>query len=248
MMMWGSTIPLLPTANLLTAFNTSNFLSGKLIVLVLIGASATAWVVMLTKYFELAQAQRETNRFQLAFRRESYPLTLFIRRQVFSGSPLHQVYLAGCAAIGGELDASGRATSDLFVSESERKRIELTPLQVEVVRRVTERTVSDQILLLEDRMGFLMTAVSVSPLLGLLGTVWGVLDAFGAMALRGSANISAVAPGISSALLTTVVGLLVAIPSTVGYNLLAGRIRKLSVQMDNFGQEFVSDLQRTFSR
>ena len=95
-------------------------------------------------------------------------------------------------------------------------------------------------------MGILATAVSASPLLGLLGTVWGVLDAFGAMAVAGAANLSAVAPGISAALLTTVVGLLVAIPSAIGYNVLTSKIRELAVQMDNFAQEFVAELQRRF--
>lgn len=240
-------IPALPVASLWTAFHTSNFLSGKLIVIVLIGASAVAWAVMVTKYYDLKQAKRETDRFQLAFRRESYPMALFVRRQQYPGSPMYRVYLSGCAAVGGELGAGGQTTSDLFARDAKQRRIQLSPTQVEVVRRVTERSVDDETLLLEDRMGFLLTAVTVSPLLGLLGTVWGVLDAFGAMAERGSATLSAVAPGISSALLTTVVGLLVAIPSSIGYNLLSGRIRKLAVQIDNFGQEFVSDLQRTFS-
>lgn len=241
-------MPVFPVADLWTAYQVSSFWSGQFIVLVLIAASAVAWAVMLTKHFELKAAQGQSDEFQAAFRRETYPLALFVRRQQFPLSPIYQVYKAGCSAIGGELEASGRGASDLFSPEAEHRRIELTPLQVEVVRRVTERTVADQILALENRMGFLMTAVSVSPLLGLLGTVWGVLDAFGAMAIVGSANLSAVAPGISAALLTTVVGLLVAIPSTIGYNLLAARIRKLAVQMDNFSQELASGLQRSFSR
>ena len=241
-------VPGLPVASMWTAYQTSSFLSGQMIVLILIAASAISWAVMLDKHYGLKYAQKQSDLFQLSFRRESYPLALFIRRQTFPGSPLHEVYKAGCAAVGGELDSSGKGDTDLFSAGVEHRRIELSVLQVEVVRRVTERTVSDQILELENRMGFLMTAVSVSPLLGLLGTVWGVLDAFGAMATVGSANLSAVAPGISGALLTTVVGLLVAIPSTIGYNLLAGRIRKLAVQMDGFQQEFVSSLQRSFSR
>ncbi len=90
--------------------------------------------------------------------------------------------------------------------------------------------------------------VSASPLLGLLGTVWGVLDSFTQMALQGVANLSAVAPGIASALLTTVVGLLVAIPSSIGYNMLIAKIRTMAVQMDNYADEFMAQLQRTFIR
>lgn len=97
-------------------------------------------------------------------------------------------------------------------------------------------------------MGLLATAVSSSPMLGLLGTVWGVMDSFVAMAQQGSVNLSAVAPGIAGALLTTVIGLLVAIPSAIGYNLLASRVRTLSVLMDNFADEFMAEVQRHFIR
>jgi biopolymer transport protein TolQ len=97
-------------------------------------------------------------------------------------------------------------------------------------------------------MGLLATAVSSAPFLGLLGTVWGVMDAFGGMAVKGSATLSAVAPGISAALLTTVVGLLVALPSAIGYNLLTNQIRRLTVQMDNFAQEFDSAVRRAYFR
>jgi len=122
----------------------------------------------------------------------------------------------------------------------------LNPLQFEAVRNTTERNVADQGLLLENNMGILATAVSASPFLGLLGTVWGVMDAFGSMAMTGSAQLSAVAPGIAGALLTTVVGLLVALPSAIGYNMMTNRIRELQVQTDNFSQEFVASVQRTF--
>ncbi len=236
-----------PVADVVQAFRDSNFLSGQLIVVVLIVASIVAWSVMVSKYRELRTAQRASDRFIAAFRRESHPLALFLRNQSFPESPLYRVYEAGCTALGAEVGESGRAPQ-LLLDEDRIARIELSALQVEVIRRVTERTVADQALVLENRMGHLMTAVSASPMLGLLGTVWGVLDAFGAMALKGMANLSAVAPGISGALLTTVVGLLVALPSSIGYNLLAGRIRTLAVQMDNFSQEFVASTQRAFSR
>ena len=97
-------------------------------------------------------------------------------------------------------------------------------------------------------MGLLATAVTGAPFLGLLGTVWGVMDAFKAMAVTGSVMLSEVAPGISGALLTTVVGLLVALPSLIGYNLLSSEIRRMSVAMENFSDELVKDLERHFLR
>jgi len=118
--------------------------------------------------------------------------------------------------------------------------------QISSVRNVAERTMADQALLLENSMGLLATAVTTAPFLGLRGTVWGVMDAFGGMAVTGSAMLSAVAPGISGALLTTVVGLLVALPSAIGYNMLSDQIRRLCVEMDNFSQELISDVERQY--
>lgn len=240
--------PSLPVASMFSAFQSSSFMSGKLIVIVLIVASVFAWSVMVTKSLDLSRAKRASRRFQLAFRNEAHPLSLYLKRHAFAESPIYKVYEAGCHALGGELNDGHRAGGDLFSAGSRLDDYRLNHLQVEVVRRVTERTVADQALEMESKMGFLATAVSASPLLGLLGTVWGVLDAFSAMAVSGAANLSAVAPGISAALLTTVVGLLVALPSSIGYNILASQIREIAVQMDNFAQEFVAELQRMFVR
>jgi biopolymer transport protein ExbB/TolQ len=240
-------VPVLPLADILYAFKVSSFLSGKVIVFLLFTASIGAWTVMVTKIMEIRQAFDATNRFLSSFRREKHPLSLFIKRASFVGSPLVKVYESACAAISVELEEREPMSGERSFRELDTKN-RLSVLQIGAIRNTAERQVADQALRLESKMGFLATAVSCSPLLGLLGTVWGVLDAFSSMAVQGMANLSAVAPGIAAALLTTVVGLLVALPSAVGYNYLASRIRELSVQMDNFTDEFMADIQRTFLR
>ena len=82
--------------------------------------------------------------------------------------------------------------------------------------------------------------VSVSPFLGLFGTVWGVMLAFCGIAAAGKSDFSALAPGVAGALLTTVAGLVVAIPSLIGYNLLTSTIRNIATQLDNFSDEFMA--------
>lgn len=241
-----SDVSLLPLADFMYAFRVSGFLSGKLIIFILLAASVVSWTVMVTKWIELKQAQLETKRFLQAFRREKHPLGLFLRKQKFPSSPLFSIYESACQNLGIELDARGE-DSQLFHSGLETKT-SLNLMQLGAVRNAAERQIADQQLIIESKMGFLSTAVSASPLLGLLGTVWGVLDSFSQMALQGVANLSAVAPGIASALLTTVVGLLVAIPSSIGYNMLISKIRTMAVQMDNYADEFMAELQRTFIR
>ena len=200
-------------------------LPGKLIVWLLIFSSIGAWYVMATKIIQLSRARKGSEQFLTQFRNKSNP---FAQGQRILDSPLNTLYEAGCQSI----------------SSAEEEVLSIH--QIELVRAVVDRTMADEALKLEDRMGLLATAVSACPFLGLLGTVWGVMDAFGAMAASGSATLGAVAPGIAGALLTTVVGLLVALPSAIGYNLLTSRIRRLAVQMDNFSQELLLAVQLHF--
>lgn len=223
MIMNGLILPLF-LGNMLYTFNEST-LPGKLIVLLLFVSSVGVWYVMATKMVQLARARSGSERFLIAFRNKRNPFDQGVR---IPESPLNTLYEAGCEAI------AAQGTPPLNAH------------QVEAVQAVVDRTMADEALLLEDGMGLLATAVSACPFLGLLGTVWGVMDAFGGMAAAGSAQLSAVAPGIAGALLTTVVGLLVALPSAIGYNMLTSRIRRMSVQMDNFSQEFGTAVQLHF--
>ena len=95
-------------------------------------------------------------------------------------------------------------------------------------------------------MIILSTAVSGAPFVGLLGTVWGVMDAFGGIATSGSANLAAMAPGVSGALITTVTGLLVAIPAMFGYNFLVTSVRGMIVSCDNFAAELASEIEHRY--
>jgi biopolymer transport protein ExbB/TolQ len=89
-------------------------------------------------------------------------------------------------------------------------------------------------------MGIISTVVALSPMLGLLGTVWGVLDAFAEMGSAGSANLAAIAPSISSALVTTVVGLLIAIPGISAFNYMNGIIRDIASDMEGFSDQLIN--------
>ena len=112
------------------------------------------------------------------------------------------------------------------------------------------RELAQQALRLESGLIMLAIAVSGAPFLGLLGTVWGVMNAFGgiaqAAASGGRPDLTAMAPGVSGALVTTVAGLLVAIPSMFGYNWLVHNLRVLTVELDNFAQHLVSNMETEY--
>jgi biopolymer transport protein TolQ len=160
--------------------------------------------------------------------------------QTDSDCPIATIHQSGCEQLQSLLRVHN---SDLCIAAEELLLPrQLSSIESESVRNAMERTVSDQIAQLEDKMGLLSTVVAASPFFGLLGTVWGVMGSFAGMAQHGAANIGAIAPGISGALLTTVAGLLVAIPALIGYNLLANKMRKLVNEMDGFVEDFMANL------
>jgi biopolymer transport protein ExbB/TolQ len=243
----GLLLPLLSLGSISSSFAQSSA-SGKIIVIALFVISIFAWTVMVTKFMELHRARIDSERFLRAYREQGRPTNLFVKKQRMPETPLNRLYEAGCKTLLDELVLLGVDRTEIMMSgpyPREERRLE--PHHLENIRTVVDCTLADAALNLESLMGLLATAVSTGPFLGLLGTVWGVMDAFGAMANSGSALLSAVAPGIAGALLTTVIGLLVALPSSIGYNMLTTRIRRLAVQMDNFAQEFSADVQKQFS-
>ena len=112
-------------------------------------------------------------------------------------------------------------------------------LRYEIAQRAMDRCANEETSLLERHVGFLATTGSVSPFVGLMGTVWGVMTSFLNIGAQGSASLVVVAPGIAEALIATVAGLAAAIPAVVGYNHLLGRLRDLTNATGQFANEFL---------
>lgn len=217
---------------------------GKAVLLTLFLASIFSWSVMVTKFRYLHFAKRQSERFSELFHRDRLPLRIYEQDVHFDGSPLFAIYRAGTAELCFQMLGSTE------VDETFRARLEsankITPAQMRSVQAAMERAVGESELKLESQMIILSTAVSGGPFLGLLGTVWGVMDAFAGIAMAGTANLAAMAPGVSGALITTVVGLLVAIPAMFGYNFLVTSVRSILVQAENFSAELSSEIEHRY--
>lgn len=246
----------LPVASVMYSFQEAH-LPGKIIIAILLVFSIFAWTIMFTKFGEIGRAKRLNRQFLSAFRAEKRPLDLFDQRVKVEGCVLYEIYLAGCRELRsytrgeGNGGAGGNPAGMLSLTtttaaSSDGEKISLK--QMDYVKAVVERAVAEQGLKLEQGLVMLATAVSGGPFLGLLGTVWGVMDAFGEIAVQGNASLTTMAPGVSAALITTVTGLLVAIPSMFGYNWLVHTIRAMTVDMDNFASELAAALEREFVR
>src|SRR3954462_2697391 len=236
-------VEMLASGGLVFAFNHAT-IAGKLILLLLAIVSIFSWSIMLTKLRVVRFARKQTARFLDAFRQDRQPLRLFEKNARFTGSPVFNVYRAGCEEMAFQLLGSAE------VDETFRARLgnaeKISPAQMGAVNAAMERAVGETALGLESQMILLATAVSGSPFLGLLGTVWGVMDAFTGVAEAGSPNLVAMAPGVSGALITTVTALCVAIPAMFGYNFLVTSIRAAVVEMDNFAAELGSEFEHKY--
>jgi biopolymer transport protein TolQ len=205
------------------------------VIVCLVVLSVVAWFVIISKIIQMRQAKKLNQFFTAEFRSQKTVLDVFDRRVRAEGCPLFMVYQAGSM----ELDAR------LKNPDGSRKR-HVSIKGIEHVKRTMENAVAQESLRLESGLILLAIAVSGAPFLGLLGTVWGVMSTFGNIAQQGSASMAAMAPGVSAALITTVAGLLVAIPSMFGYNWLVHNLRVLTVELDNFAQEIMSKMETEY--
>jgi biopolymer transport protein ExbB/TolQ len=217
---------------------------GKAVLLALFFASIFSWSVMITKFRMVRFARRQSERFKAIFHRDRQPLRLFETGVRFDGSPLYRIYNAGVTELCFQMLGSTEVDETFRARVNESGKI--TPAQMRSVTAAMERAVGEGALALESGMNVLTMAVSGAPFIGLLGTVWGVMDAFGGIAAAGNANLSAMAPGVSGALITTVTGLLVAIPAMFGYNFLVSSIRSVIVECDNFAAELASEIEHRY--
>lgn len=231
----GSTSPI-------KAFVDSDMV-GQLIVIAQILMSISSWGMMLGKKLKLDEVRMRSAHFVDAFVKKNDPLEIFVdhadKLYELTDAPMGKVYVRSCERLASLVSIEQRQRMSIDPTYS----LSLTRKQMDLVESVCAHTVEEECVNLGGSgMTWIAIFTSSAPLMGLFGTVWGVMGAFQAMAACGSADIAELAPGISSALLTTVVGLVVAIPSTIGYNLLQGRLESASVDLEGFGEDLLGKL------
>ena len=210
--------PILADSNLMTYFWQSNF-AGQVIVLVLLVFSVVAWGAMFCKNADLNAIDAANRNTQLKLSKSN---SLAEAAALKSIDGPDAILMRDAVA---EWERSGYGLDDSVESRSVR---------MGHVENALQRTLARQVIKCESKMTLLGTIISGAPFLGLLGTAWGVMDSFGSMSAQVSVTLNDLAPGVAGALLTTVAGLVVAIPSVFGYNYLSTRTRKTITDMENF--------------
>ncbi len=209
-------------------FNHSDLFM-KILVLLLLFLSVWCWAIIFEKVLSFRQMKKKIKKFEDRFWSGTSLDDIWSKMNNRSDNPIGAIFLSAMKEL-------------KRVSHSKNSKTGVSVL--ERVERAMQITIDNEIDKLNRKMLVLSSTGSVSPLLGLFGTVWGIMDSFNAIGSSGSTNIASVAPGVAEALLTTAVGLIAAIPALVAHNKFAHDIDRIAVQMDTFSEELLSIISR----
>lgn len=217
--------------------------STKVVLGILAFLSLLSWAVMFGAWREMRKAMRAAESFRREFERTSRLDEASNLAKHAAPTALPRLFLRGVRFVA-DTQVINQQAREAVDERTVTVDAALTGSQIETLHLVIETEASAE----RDRLGrylpWLATIGSVSPLIGLLGTVLGVIHSFLGIATRGSGNLSAVAPGVAEALIATAAALAVAIPATFGYNIFANRLNRLDGMMDSFGTAIVAMLVR----
>jgi biopolymer transport protein TolQ len=209
-------------------------LVARAVLLILLGFSIFSWAVIFHKWRRFKAARKDSREFLRVFRQSKKLSDIRASCPVLKDSPLTEVFLAGYREI------EAQAT----VSENPGKpRIK----SLMAVHRSLQIAASSELTRLEQMLSWLATTGSVTPFIGLFGTVWGVMGSFMALGAAGTASLRSVAPGLAEALIATAAGLFTAIPAVIAYNHFLQRIKEFGALMDDFSLEFLNMTERYFT-
>lgn len=228
--------PLLASGALQFAFEKAT-LEGKITIGALLILSLFSWTIIITKIRQLYIATKWTKRFLAAYGSTRDPLEIQRQQADFEGSPAFQLYQRGSD----ELNYHLRENPVLV-----RGNARISMPSFEAVKVVLEEAAAAEAVALEKGMIVLSTAVAGGPFIGLLGTVWGVMETFAGVARANSASLTAMAPGVAGALIATVIGLLVAIPAMFAYNFMVTTVRGITQELDGFAARFANQIEHAY--
>lgn len=202
----------------------------KIVMAILFAMSCVSWWFIVRKAFAIRETERDTDTFEEGF---------------IGASDLDALYrqVSGKRERGASLSRIFEAGFREFMKRRARIRDPYAPVPLEATRRAMQATYQREMDRLETNLSFLATVGSVSPYIGLFGTVWGIMNSFRGLALTGQATLASVAPGIAEALIATAMGLFAAIPAVIAFNHLVRHLERLATRFETFMEEVSNTLQ-----
>ncbi|MBL8142601.1 MAG: MotA/TolQ/ExbB proton channel family protein [Acidobacteria bacterium] len=214
----------------------------KIVLAMLLVFSVVSWAITLYKLREFRKARAHSASFLDVFRKSSKFSEVQAVCRTLTDSPLVGMFQAGYAEITAQVRPAAGAEPKPGGAPARP-----TLKSLESVDRALLRASSIELGRLERRVGFLATTASITPFIGLFGTVWGIMTAFQSIGQTGSSNLAVVAPGIAEALIATAAGLFAAIPAVYAYNHFTHDVKVFASEMDDFALEFLNICERNFT-
>jgi biopolymer transport protein TolQ len=214
------------------------------ILMVLLAFSLLSWTIIIRKWLTFREIDRQSHSFISFFRKTPRLSEIGSSCEHYRRTPLSGIFTAGYQELNAQIQT---AKSKEAGSPSNPGHVVLSDRNMVGIQRAVQRASAAELSVLERNMSWLATTASVSPFVGLLGTVIGIISAFEGLGMEKTASIQAVAPGIAEALIATAAGLFAAIPAVIGYNQFISRIKSIGAEMDDFNSEFLNLVERSFS-
>ncbi len=209
----------------------------QFLLLLLLAASVMSWAIIYAKLRQFQSMQIANQNFSDFFWKAKALENVHNKIDEYASGNLSKVFVAGY----NELQ---RIADSNLAKQSDSENLKLSGL--DNLERAIQKSIGTEVSHAESKLNFLATTGSTAPFVGLLGTVIGIMSSFSNIASSGSASLAVVAPGIAEALFSTAVGLFAAIPAVVAYNYFIGRIRKIEIDLNNFGSDFLNVTKRNF--
>ena len=210
------------------------------VLLILLFFSALSWGIVVFKHLQFSKAGKQTRQFLDVFRRSSRFSEVHAACTGLTASPLVGLFQAGYAELNAQLRSAGENKPGAAPTRPTLKSLE-------AVDRALIRASTSEAAKLEHRVSFLATTASITPYIGLFGTVWGIMTSFMGIGATGSSSLATVAPGIAEALVATAAGLFAAIPAVYFYNNFTSRVKATVTDMEDFSMEFLTIAERNFT-
>ncbi len=189
----------------------------KVVVAILLVFSIISWTIMLLKLKQFSKTEKEGERFIKTIREiDSFKRLV----TVYRGNPDNSFYRL-------------MLSSYKEITTRQKENPEIKPETIPHVENILKITITEESERLERKLSFLATTANTAPFIGLFGTVWGIMDSFREIGIRGTTSLAVVAPGISEALIATAIGLATAIPAVLAYNYFIGRLKRILSKMEN---------------
>ncbi|MBI4389979.1 MAG: protein TolQ [Nitrospinae bacterium] len=218
----------------------------KMVLVLLLLFSIISWAIIFNKFFVYRNAKKEDGAFLSIFSKSESLTNIYNYSRDLKYSPVARVFLTGYHELYLFQELAKTERERAGTPDSENGVI--TEADLKGISLALNKAINREIDRLASRLEFLATTGSITPFIGLFGTVWGIMHSFRVIGVKGSASIGGVAPGIAEALIATAAGLLAAIPAVIFYNYLSNKIRLFSTKMDDFSHDFIYMAEKNFMR